>query len=226
MAPTPRRWSRPSTCSGARGEPSSSPPRSTPATRAIPPSCAGGPSSRVRRQPHTAAAQYRCIFGLDARSVLPTIGVPTLVLHRSNFSLVPMEHGRYLAEHIPDAILVEVAGGRRLVLRRGRGGGPGRGPGVPHRRRFQSRTGCWPHPVHGHRGFDRACCPPWDGQWHDLLDRHHAVIRTELDRHRGHEVKTTGDGFLATFDGPARARPLRSSQELRRVTPEAARELK
>jgi pimeloyl-ACP methyl ester carboxylesterase len=67
--------------------------------------------TRALATPRTAAAQYRYIFGMDVRSVLATIAVPTLVLHRSNFSIVPIGHGRYLADHIPGARLVEVAGG-------------------------------------------------------------------------------------------------------------------
>ena len=65
--------------------------------------------TRASATPRTVAAQYRYIFRMDVRSVRATITVPTLVLHRSSFSLVPVEHGRYLAEHIPGARFVEVA---------------------------------------------------------------------------------------------------------------------
>ena len=108
---------------------------------AVYPSMAGDPAflrwraklSRASATPRTAAEQYRYIFGMDVRSVLSTIGVPTLVLHRSNLSLVPVEHGRYLADHIAGREVRGGRGGRRLVLHRGRRGGLGRGGGVPHR---------------------------------------------------------------------------------------------
>jgi class 3 adenylate cyclase len=171
--------------------------------------------TRASATPRTAATQYRYIFGLDVRSVLPTIGVPTLVLHRSSFPLVPVEHGRYLAEHIAGARFVEVTGSDGWFFTEGAG------DVLDEVQEFL--TGARPVPEPDRVlatilfsdivGSTEVAARLGDRRWHDLLERHDVLVRTELDLHRGHEVKTTGDGFLATFDGPARA--LRCAQAVR-----------
>jgi class 3 adenylate cyclase len=171
--------------------------------------------NRASATPRTAAAQYRYILGLDVRSVLPTIGVPTLVLHRSHFSLVPIAYGRYVADHIPGARFVEVAGSDNWFFTEGAG------EVLDEVQEFL--TGARPVPesdrvlatilISDIVGSTEVAARLGDRKWHDLLDRHHAVIRTELERHRGHEVRTAGDEFLATFDGPARA--LRCARAIR-----------
>jgi class 3 adenylate cyclase len=166
-----------------------------------------GKFTRASATPRTAAAQYRYILGLDLRSVLPSIRVPTLVLHRSNFSLVPLEHGQYLAEHISGARLVEIPGADALFFTEGAD------EAVDAVAEFL--TGA-PPPVEVERmlatvlisdivGSTERASALGDRAWRDLLDAHRATVRAELARFGGREVGTTGDGFLATFPGPARA---------------------
>jgi class 3 adenylate cyclase len=163
--------------------------------------------TRASATPRTAAEQYRYIFGFDVRPVLSTIAVPTLVLHRSNFSLVPVEHGRYLADHIPGARFVEVAGGDAWFFTEGAeqvldevaefltGMRP---PAAPDR---MLATVLFSDIV---ASTERAS-QLGDGPWRALLEAHHVIIRAELDRFDGREVDTAGDGFFAAFTGPARA---------------------
>lgn len=182
---------------------------------AVFPSMAGDPAflrwrakfTRASATPRTAAAQYRYIFGMDVRSVLATIAVPTLVLHRSNFSLVPIQHGRYLADHIPGARFVEVAGGDAWFFTEGAeevldevaefltGVRP---PAAPDR---MLATVLFSDIV----GSTERASRLGDRSWRALLDAHYAILRAELDRFAGREIATTGDGFFATFAGPARA---------------------
>jgi len=165
--------------------------------------------ARYERQsasPGAFAALFRMNAEIDVRSVLPTIRAPTLVLHREGDRCVTVDHGRYLAEHIPGAKYVELPGIDHLVL-------VGFDPILDEIEEFL--TGVRPGPT-----WDRALATVLftdivgateqtarlgDQRWRDLLDRYHALIRTELAFFRGREVKTLGDGFLATFDGPARA---------------------
>jgi pimeloyl-ACP methyl ester carboxylesterase/class 3 adenylate cyclase len=165
--------------------------------------------ARYERQsasPGAFAALFRMNAEIDVRPVLPTIRAPTLVLHREGDRCVTVDHGRYLAEHIPGAKYVELPGIDHLVI-------VGFDPILDEIEEFV--TGVRPGPT-----WDRALATVLftdivgateqtarlgDQRWRDLLDRHHALIRTELAFFRGREVKTLGDGFLATFDGPARA---------------------
>jgi class 3 adenylate cyclase len=144
---------------------------------------------------------------MDVRSVLSTIAVPTLVLHRSNFAIVPIEHGRYLADHIAGARLVEVAGGDAWFFTEGAeqvldevaefltGVRP---PAAPDR---MLATVLFSDIV----GSTEQAARLGDRSWRALLDAHYAILRAELDRFGGREVATTGDGFFAAFAGPARA---------------------
>jgi class 3 adenylate cyclase len=162
---------------------------------------------RATATPRTAEAQYRYIFGFDVRSVLSTIAVPTLVLHRSNFALVPIQHGRYLADHIPNARFVEVAGGDAWFFTKDAeevldevaefltGVSP---PGAPDR---MLATVLFSDIA----GSTKRAAQLGDRSWRALLDAHYQILRAELDRFDGREVVTTGDGLFATFTGPARA---------------------
>jgi class 3 adenylate cyclase len=163
--------------------------------------------TRASATPRTAAAQYRYIFGMDVRSVLSTIAVPTLVLHRSNFSLVPIEHGRYIADHIPGARFVEVAGGDAWFFTEG--------AEEVLDEVAEFLTGVRP-PVAPERmvatvllsdivGSTERASRLGDRSWRALLDSHYMILRAELDRFGGREIATAGDGFFATFAGPARA---------------------
>jgi pimeloyl-ACP methyl ester carboxylesterase len=143
---------------------------------------------------------------IDIREVLPSISVPTLVLHRSGDRDSRAEEGRYIAERIPGARFVELAGDVHVplvdpdqVLDEVEEFVTGRRPAPDPDRvlatvLFTDIVGA----------TDRAAAMG-DRGWRELLDRHHALVRRELDRFQGREVDTAGDGFLATFDGPARA---------------------
>jgi class 3 adenylate cyclase len=162
---------------------------------------------RAAAPPHTAAAQYRYIFErLDVREALPLIQAPTLVLHNTHHPFVPVEHGRYLGRNIAGAKLVEL----------------------------HSEGAALDDPLHealdvigefltGHRlavPIDRVLTTVLftdivestqhlvalgDKRWRELLDAHDHAVREQLRRFRGREIKTTGDGFFAAFDGPGRA---------------------
>ena len=168
----------------------------------------GARQLRASTTPANAAAQVRYILEtLDVRAFLPSLHVPTLVLHTSHNPLIPVEQGRFLAEHIRGARFVEV---------------PGRGLGFDDDKLTvvlgeiaEFLTGERPV-THVDRvlttvmftdivaSTDTAAALG-DQQWRERLDAHDNIVRSELARTDGHAVHHTGDGFLATFDGPARA---------------------
>jgi class 3 adenylate cyclase len=189
--------------------------RSPVALREFAPSQADDPAfrswyARLQRygaSPGSAMAWYRLCGEIDVRHVLPTIRVPTLVVHRSEDMIVPVEHGRHLAARIPGAKYVELPGGGNFwfdddsetILAEVEEFITGVRPTLtPDRQLF---TVLFTDIV----GSTRLAAELGDRRWRDLLASHHAVVRRELTRFRGREVKTIGDGFLATFDGPARA---------------------
>jgi class 3 adenylate cyclase len=168
--------------------------------------------TRASMTPSSLAAELRRYLDVDIRAILPTIQVPTLVFADldGEFEVKP-ETGRLVAELIPGAELIEQhgAGGLHRVHWYARGDGIIREVG-----RFIARlkeeeatfdrvlativfTDIVDSTAHAARLGDRG--------WRDLLARHHAVVRSLLARYRGLEVDTAGDGFLMTFDGPARA---------------------
>jgi pimeloyl-ACP methyl ester carboxylesterase len=163
--------------------------------------------TRASATPRTETAQYRYIFGMDVRSVLSTISVPTLVLHRSNFSLLPIGHGRYLADYIPGARFVEVPGADGSFFTDGADQvlevvaeflTGARAPAEPDR---VLATVLFSDIV----GSTEQASRLGDRRWRELLDTHYVILRAELDRFGGREITTIGDGFFATFAGPARA---------------------
>jgi class 3 adenylate cyclase len=135
------------------------------------------------------------------------VQVPTLVLHRRDNAMFRAEHGRYLAEHIPGAKYVELPGADDLywvgdtdtMLDEIEEFVTGVRPG-PSTDRVLA-TVLFTDIV----GSTRRLAEIGERRWGDLLDRHDMVVRDQLERFRGHEIKMTGDGVLATFDGPARA---------------------
>jgi pimeloyl-ACP methyl ester carboxylesterase len=153
----------------------------------------------------------RNIFALypqvDCRDVLPTIQAPTLVLHRRGDRMINIEMGRYLAENIPGSKLVELDGDDHLFF-------VGDADAVLDEIE-EFLTGVRPVPPVERVlatvlftdvvGSTERAADMGDERWRKLLDAHHAQVRRQLERFHGQEVKTTGDGFLATFDGPARA---------------------
>jgi len=157
--------------------------------------------------PGAAAALLRMNSYIDVRSVLPTIQVPTLVLHRTGDHDVKLAEGRYLAERIPGARFVELPGDDHAIAA---GDVDGLADEIE-----EFLTGTRPVPELDRVlatvlftdivGSTERAVELGDRRWRDLLGEHDATVRRELDRFRGREVDTAGDGFLATFDGPARA---------------------
>jgi class 3 adenylate cyclase/pimeloyl-ACP methyl ester carboxylesterase len=146
---------------------------------------------------------------IDVRAILPTVRVPTLVLHRRNDSLVPVELGRDLATQIPDAKFIDY-------------------PGSDHSFWFSDLEGMLgdiEEFITGHRESSsaelervlatvlftdivdstRSAAEMGDQTWRRLLDSHDELAKQLVEKHRGTLIKSTGDGILATFDGPGRA---------------------
>jgi pimeloyl-ACP methyl ester carboxylesterase len=162
---------------------------------------------RRAASPGAAVTLMRMNTRLDIRAVLPVIRVPTLILHRIGERDVNVEEARFLAQHIPGARLIELPGDDHL-------------PWVGDSDRLLDEVQEFLTGVRPAQDVDRVLATVLvtdivgstelaarigDRGWRVLLDRHHAMVRKELTRFRGHEVNTAGDGFLATFDGPARA---------------------
>lgn len=162
-------------------------------------------SGRRGASPAAARASLEMSFSGDVRSAVPLIDAPTLILHRDP-SLFSVGHARYLADHLAHARLVVLPGGDHLPY------GADSDTVIDEIEEFL--TG-----VRGGAATDRVlttvlftdivgsterAARAGDRAWHELLDSHDAMTRSELRRFRGREVKTTGDGLLATFDGPAR----------------------
>jgi len=161
---------------------------------------------RAMATPKNAAAIFRYFLeNLDAREALPLIRVPTLVLHAKDNLDFSIAEGRYLADHIAGARFVELPGGDDAVFTSA--------PALEEIAEFV--TGERP-PVEIDRilttllftdiasSTERAASMG-DQAWRSLLDAHDRVVREHLRRFRGREINTTGDGFVASFDGPARA---------------------
>lgn len=164
---------------------------------------------RAAATPRTAAAQYRYIMeSVDVRAALPLIQAPTLVVHTSHNPIVPPDHGRYIADHVAGARFIEVPG-RGASLNDGQA----RTMALDEVSKFL--TGARPA-LDIDRvlttilftdivGSTELAVSLGDARWHQVLDAHDRAVRDELHRFRGREVKTTGDGFFVSFDGPARA---------------------
>jgi class 3 adenylate cyclase len=162
---------------------------------------------RIGASPGTVVSMRKMLGQIDVRDVLPSIRAPSLIIHRAETHWNRVEHGRYLAEHIPGAKYVEVPGIDHLwfvgetepILREIESFVAGIA-GAPSSAR-QLSTVLFTDIV----GSTQLAADLGDARWRELLERHRALVRRELDRHRGREVDTAGDGFFATFDGPARA---------------------
>ncbi|HEY2477800.1 MAG TPA: adenylate/guanylate cyclase domain-containing protein [Solirubrobacterales bacterium] len=166
--------------------------------------------ARLLRQgtsPQGALALIDLYREIDVRPVLPTISAPTLVLHRKDDIVVRERQGRYLAEAIPDARFVELDGCDHLAWIGDQDAlldeieeflvGSRRSQDTDRALATVLFTDVVESTATAARLGDRA--------WRNLIERHDATVRRHLSLHRGREVKTMGDGFLATFDGPARA---------------------
>jgi class 3 adenylate cyclase len=166
--------------------------------------------ARIQRSiasPRTVHTFLRALFRVDVRPLLPLIQAPTLVLHRRDFPMLPIEHGRYLAEHIPGARLVELPGSDGPLA--------WETPELTLRHIEEFLTGA-PRTAPTSRvlatvlftdivaSTERAA-ELGDRRWRELLQVHDDLANRLVERWGGRVVKTTGDGMLATFDGPGRA---------------------
>jgi class 3 adenylate cyclase len=162
---------------------------------------------RLAASPSTASALFLMNSQVDVRPVLPSIQAPTLVLDRPEDDTVDSRHARYLAEHVPGARLLELPGDNTLPF------GPGQSEFVDEVQEFLTGARHVPDPerilatVMFSDIVDSTsrAAEMGDRRWRGLLESIDGNIETELGRHRGRAVKKMGDGFLATFDGPARA---------------------
>jgi pimeloyl-ACP methyl ester carboxylesterase len=162
---------------------------------------------RRSASPGAAVALMRMNTQIDVRDVLPSIRTPTLVLHRSGDRDVNVEEGRWIAGRIPGAKYVELSGDAHTLW-------AGDIDAIVDEIE-EFLTGVRPVPESNRvlatvlftdivESTARAT-ELGDRRWRQLLEQHHSVVRRELDRFRGHEIDTAGDGFFAMFDGPARA---------------------
>jgi class 3 adenylate cyclase len=162
---------------------------------------------RAAVSPDALAALFSMFLDIDVRHVLPTLRVPTLVLHRHGDRVVNWRAGRWMAEQIPGARYIELSGQDHF---------PWFGDSdavIEEIREFLTGVRVAPEPDRVLAtvmftdvvGSTERASSLGDRRWRDLLDAHDAAIRRQLVAFRGREIKATGDGFLATFDGPARA---------------------
>ncbi len=168
----------------------------------------------VRRasSPGALEALVTMLMDVDVRQLLPSIRVPTLLLHGTENLMYPIAGARYMAERIPGARLVELPGEFHLPV------GIALDRALDETERFLTgvwQVGGWEEPESDRVlatilftdivGSTERAAAAGDHAWQDLLAKHNDAIRRELTRFRGREVNTTGDGFVASFDGPARA---------------------
>jgi class 3 adenylate cyclase/pimeloyl-ACP methyl ester carboxylesterase len=162
---------------------------------------------RLSASPRMAMGLLRMNTEIDVRAILPTVHVPTLVLHRRNDLFVAAGHGAYLAERIPGATFVELPGDDHW---------PWAGDeGAVVSRLHEHLTGAGWTPDADRVlatvlftdivGSTERAATLGDRRWRELLEDHRALVRRELARFGGRELETIGDGFFARFDGPARA---------------------
>ena len=151
---------------------------------------------------------FEMFLDLDVRDVLPAIQAPTLVMHRSHDHAVNVRAGRWLAEQIPDSRYIELEGVDHAPW-----------AGADSERVLDEieefLTGVRPRPKTDRVlatvlftdivDSTKIASEMGDSRWRELLGRHQELVRRHLERFGGREIKTTGDGFLATFDGPTRA---------------------
>ncbi len=165
-----------------------------------------GRSNRLSFAPRDASAMIER-EQVDLRHVLPAVRAPALVLHREHYNAIPLDGGRDLADHIAGARFAVVPGRDGLLFT---------DPSAEALQHIEDFLGG----LHGPTETDRALAAILftdivgsteraselgDRAWRDVIESHDVIARSVVEQHRGHVVKTTGDGLLATFDGPGRA---------------------
>ncbi|MFL5823085.1 MAG: adenylate/guanylate cyclase domain-containing protein [Solirubrobacteraceae bacterium] len=166
-----------------------------------------GRLQRATASPGMLTALAQMFLETDIRDIVGTVHVPALLLHKTRDRLVNVGNSRWLAEHLPNARLVELDGDDHTVWYER----PEEWIGEVQ----EFLTGARPSPTPERilatvlftdiAGSTDRAAQLGDRRWLELLAAHHRMVREALDRFAGREVKTIGDGFLATFDGPARA---------------------
>lgn len=164
-------------------------------------------AERLTCSPREAAAYLAAVVRTDVRDVLPLVSVPTLVVHGTETKWIPLDHGRYLAEHIHGSRFVTVPGAENLVA-------------LPSFEALDAierfLTGSVSSPSSANRSLaailvtdivqsTEHLAAVGDTAWRSLLDTHDSIARSLVETHHGRLVKTMGDGIIATFDGPGRA---------------------
>ncbi|MGL6111493.1 MAG: adenylate/guanylate cyclase domain-containing protein, partial [Rubrivivax sp.] len=169
--------------------------------------------ARYQRQTASPSAMRRVMQAngeIDVRAILPQIRRPVLIVHRRGDLVVRCGNGRYLADHIPDATYLELPGRDHMYFM-----GDSQ-PLLDAVVRFASADAATPPAVQTDRylatvlftdivGSTELAGQLGDRAWRDLLQRFHALCRVQIETFRGREIDTAGDGYFATFDGPARA---------------------
>jgi class 3 adenylate cyclase len=162
---------------------------------------------RASASPGMLGSLVRMFFDIDVRDVVPSVHVPTLVLHRQRDRLVNVRNGRWLAEHLPNARLVELPGDDHIMWYED----VDRTLGEVQEFLTGARHAPEPERMLATVLFTdivdstRTAVELGDQRWRDVLEGHQRAVRDALSSFDGREVKSTGDGFLATFDGPGRA---------------------
>lgn len=162
---------------------------------------------RAAASPGMVSSLLRSYREIDVGEALPTLRVPTVVLHRAGDTAIPVEVARELAERIPGARYVELEGDDHI---------PWFGDAdalIDEIEEFLTGSRHAPEPDRALAtvlftdiaGSTERAAELGDRRWREVLEHHHALVRDQLSAFGGREVKTMGDGFLATFDGPARA---------------------
>ena len=164
-------------------------------------------SLRYGASPGSAIEYTRLMLDVDVSDILSGVRVPTLVLHRLGDRAVQIGNGRYLAEHIPNATLVELPGEDHLIW----AGDYERVVAEAQVFLTGMRAVAAPERVlltvlmTDIAGSTVKASQLGDHSWRHLLEQHDAMVRRQLQAYKGHEIKATGDGFLLTFDGPTMA---------------------
>jgi class 3 adenylate cyclase len=181
-----------------------------------------GRLERASASPGAIIALMRANYDIDVRHILPSIHLPTLILHRVGDNLIPVEAGRYLAQHIPGARYVELPGEDHLLQAFDQ---KTLDMLIDEIEEFITGTRSGPEPDRvlltvlftDIVGSTERAAAVGDRHWAELLDGYLRVARKQLERFRGREVDVAGDGLFAVFDGPARA--IRCASAIRDAVP-------